>query len=287
MIVFEGDYVLEQCLQQVYPWAHQILIAEGPVAFWQAQGRTTSTDRTNEILHGFPDPDHKIQIVHGQWAEKDEQANAYMPLLAPEIDYLWNLDSDELFFTKDLARIVEILDTVKPATMGFRSFSFFGGFDHTLTGFELEFEFYRVLQVFPGCRWKTHRPPTIDWGNHLPGGYHFSCKQGWEMFGLQMYHYSYVFPKQVQRKTLYYEKAVTKGGNIPDHFHKIWLPWVKGTPETRQEIETRYQGVHEWLPARRGPCFTTSFSGAHPEAIQATLPALKARFERELSDFSI
>ena len=31
MIVFEGDYVLEECLQQVYPYAEQILIAEGPV----------------------------------------------------------------------------------------------------------------------------------------------------------------------------------------------------------------------------------------------------------------
>ena len=54
MIVFEGDYVLQQCLEQVYPFAEQILISEGPVEFWQRQGRTTSLDDTNKILDEFP-----------------------------------------------------------------------------------------------------------------------------------------------------------------------------------------------------------------------------------------
>ena len=48
MIVFEGDYVLRECLQQVYPHASQILIAEGPVKYWQEKGRTTSLDRSRE-----------------------------------------------------------------------------------------------------------------------------------------------------------------------------------------------------------------------------------------------
>ena len=50
MIVFEGDYVLKECLEQVYPFAEQILIAEGPVEFWQREGRTTSPDDTNKIF---------------------------------------------------------------------------------------------------------------------------------------------------------------------------------------------------------------------------------------------
>ena len=73
MIVFEGDYVLKQCLEQVYPFASQILIAEGPVSYWQRQGRTTSLDDTNKILDEFPDPENKIKIVHGQFNEKDDQ----------------------------------------------------------------------------------------------------------------------------------------------------------------------------------------------------------------------
>ena len=71
MIVFEGDFVLHQCLKQIYPFASQILIAEGPVKYWQDQGRTTSTDSTNSILETFPDPANKITVTHGQYAGKD------------------------------------------------------------------------------------------------------------------------------------------------------------------------------------------------------------------------
>ena len=63
MIVFEGDYVLKECLECVYPFAEQILIAEGPVKFWQDQGKITSEDKTNQILQNFPDPDNKIKPV--------------------------------------------------------------------------------------------------------------------------------------------------------------------------------------------------------------------------------
>ena len=66
MIVFEGDFVLRQCLKQIYPFASQILIAEGPVKYWQDQGRITSTDKTNSILETFPDPENKIIITQGK-----------------------------------------------------------------------------------------------------------------------------------------------------------------------------------------------------------------------------
>ena len=78
MIVFEGDYVLKQCLEQLYPHVDQILISEGPVTFWQQRGKTTSEDSTNEILSNFPDPENKLKVVHGQFKEKDDQSNAYM-----------------------------------------------------------------------------------------------------------------------------------------------------------------------------------------------------------------
>ena len=35
MIILNGDQVLEEALHSVYPYAHQILIAEGPVGYWQ------------------------------------------------------------------------------------------------------------------------------------------------------------------------------------------------------------------------------------------------------------
>ena len=63
MIVFNGNYVLQEVLTSIYEYAHQILIAEGPVAYWQTQGYTTSTDGTNDILHEFYDPDKKIKFI--------------------------------------------------------------------------------------------------------------------------------------------------------------------------------------------------------------------------------
>jgi len=108
MIVFEGDYVLESCLESVYPYASQILISEGPVKFWQERGRTTSTDKTNEILENFPDPENKITVVHGQFSEKDDQCNAYMSHINDDIDYVWNLDSDEVYKKKDIERNIVV-----------------------------------------------------------------------------------------------------------------------------------------------------------------------------------
>ena len=59
MIIFNGNHVLNETLESIYPYANQILIAEGPVQFWQDEGYTTSTDGTNEVLDNFPDPENK------------------------------------------------------------------------------------------------------------------------------------------------------------------------------------------------------------------------------------
>lgn len=136
MIVFEGDYVLKECLECVYPFAEQILIAEGPVQFWQDEGKTTSEDNTNEILRNFPDPDGKIKIVHGQFSEKDEQCNAYMQFLNDDIDYFWQIDSDELWKAEDVKKIIKVLEKEKYTSVDVKSCSFYGGFDRYIGGFE-------------------------------------------------------------------------------------------------------------------------------------------------------
>ena len=71
IIVFESDYVLQQCIDQIYPFVDQILITEGPVRFWQDKGKTTSTDHTNMILDNYNDYANKITIIHGQFEEKN------------------------------------------------------------------------------------------------------------------------------------------------------------------------------------------------------------------------
>lgn len=281
MIVFEGDYVLRECLEQLYPHVDQIVVAEGPVKFWQNQGRTTSTDETNAILDTFPDPEKKLSVVHGQFSEKDDQSRAYIELLKPDIDYLWMVDSDEVYRTRDILAVKRFLEEEAPTSIGVQSCSFYGGFGHYLTGFELKTDnFLRIFRYMPGCTWKSHRPPTIDYPTEIPRK-HVNSDEFFAKTGVQMYHYSYVFPRQVYTKTSYY-KTFVANGTIPEYFRTVYLPWVRGNVIQRQMIERQYLGVHEWIPQRRGPCFTTPFVGKHPEAIERNMNQLLTKFRHQL-----
>jgi hypothetical protein len=284
MIVFEGDYVLKQCLDQLYPHVDQILIAEGPVTFWQQLGKTTSGDSTNQILDNYPDPENKLKIVHGQYKEKDDQSNAYMKYISDDIDYLWMVDSDEVYKTQDILKIKEFLELENPTSVGIQSCSFYGGFDHYLTGFELKTDnFLRIFKYVKDTTWLTHRPPTMKYPDNIVKK-HISSLELFQKTGVQMYHYSYVFPTQVYTKTNYYSTFV-KGGTIPNYFKSIYMRWVRGNNISRQMLETLNQGVHEWVPSRRGPCFTKKFLGNHPESIQQTLLELKLKFNEQLSRY--
>lgn len=284
MIVFEGDYVLKECLEQVYPFASQILIAEGPVSYWQRQGRTTSTDDTNKILDEFPDPENKIKIVHGQFKEKDEQCLAYMTNINDDIDYLWNLDSDEVYKTEDLKKIIKFLEEEQPTSVGVRSLSFYGGFDHYLTGFELKRDnFLRIFRFTKGSTWLTHRPPTIKYPEDANiVRKHIDSDTLYQKTGAQMYHYSYVFPRQVHTKIGYYKDSVSRQNCLDNYFKRIYLPWVLGGESRRQKIEAKYRGVHEFKPEVRGDCYTAKFTGEHPEAIQKSMEFLENKIDDQL-----
>ena len=284
MIVFEGDYVLQECLEQVYPFAEQILIAEGPVDYWQRQGRTTSTDQTNNILDTFPDPDNKIKIIHSQFSEKDEQCRAYMQMINEDIDYIWNLDSDEVYKTEDLKKICQFLEAEKPTSVGIRSCSFYGGLDHYLTGFELAKDnFLRIFRVVQGCTWLTHRPPTIAYPpNTNIVRKHMDSESLYNSLGVQMYHYSYVFPDQVYKKVSYYKDSVSKQNCIENYFNEVYLPWMIGK---KTEVEQRFKGAHEFKPSVRGDCFTTAFMDTHPSSISRNIAKIQNTIKLQLKKY--
>ena len=80
-----------------------------------------------------------------------------------------------------------------------------------------------------------------------------------------MYHYSYVFPDQVYKKVNYYKDSVSKENCIDNYFNEIYLPWVKGGDEKKQQVESWFLGVHEFKPHIRGECYTTNFKLTHTE----------------------
>ena len=286
MIIFNGNHVLKETLESIYPYANQILIAEGPVQFWQDEGYTTSTDGTNEVLDNFPDPENKIKIVHSQYSEKDEQCNAYMQFLEGDNDYIWNLDCDEVFQPQDVETIIDLLEREQYTSVGFKSLTFYGGFDRHLTGFEERAQFIRIRKIYPGSYWSTHRPPTVA---HLINDTwpekHLDFNYLADSLGIRMYHYSYVFPDQVHNKLKYYRESLNQHNCLDDYFNQIYIPWVTGDAADKQKIEDKYQGVHEWKPASRGDCFTTAFEGCHPQIVINNIQQLKDKFNSQLETY--
>lgn len=285
MIIFEGNYVLKQILETIYPYANQILISEGPVSYFQQKGLTTSTDGTNEILNNFPDPDNKITIIHSQYKEKDDQCKSHMKYLKGNNNYIWNLDSDEVFKPEDIEKLIGILEKEKYTSVGFKSYSFYGGFDRYITGFEENAEFLRIHKIYPGSRWKSHRPPDVvhllEYEN-LPKK-HLDFNILWEKYGIRMYHYSYVFPDQVYNKIDYYTNAVSNC--IQNYFNEIYLAWVNSDDLKKKIIEDKFQGVHEWLPNLRGDAYTKEFTNKHPLIIQRDMMKLKEKFDNQLKKY--
>lgn len=284
MIVFESDYVLKQCLEQIYPFASQILIAEGPVQYWQQKGRKTSLDGTNAILESFPDPENKIKVVRGQWKEKGEQSNAYMKHLAPDTDYLWMVDADEIYKTGDIKKTIDFLQEERPNVVSVKLITFYGGFERYLTGFEQRFDCRRIFKVTKGATWANHRPPTIKYIGKMPVGRIIGGDEFLERTGVYLYHYSYLFPTQVDLKLGYYKAAVSKDNCIDNYFEDVYLRWMAA--ENKMDIESIYQGVHEFKVHARGDCYTELFDGTHPEAIERDFDILNERIKTELKKYT-
>lgn len=279
IIVFNGDHFLKPCLQSLLPFGN-VVCAEGPVAYWQKRGYTTSVDGTNKILAEF-----NIPTVHGQWAEKDDECNAYMTLVPPDTEFVFHVDADEIWTMPVLESIVSTLNMGDVDSIGFSPYTFYGGFERVLTGFEEEFEWIRVQRYYPGARWATHRPPTINapdgrpWREHRHIGNAATRAMGWRFF-----HFSYVFPSQVDAKVGYYA-ARNPDRVIPNYFNNVYLRWVLGNDITRRLVEDEYSGVHEWRPELRTACRTRLFAEPLPLWIRNQLPELKMRLKDELDGY--
>lgn len=286
MIVFQSDFVLKECLDSIYPFASQILVAEGPVDFFYNKGFETSSDETNSILDGYDDRDKKITIVHGHWKEKDEECNAYMKYLNDDIDYLWQVDSDEIYKEEDVANIISLLEKENPTSVGVKPISFYGGLNKYITGFEQNVDnFLRIFKVTPGCSWKTHRPPTIRYPQqHSITEKHITSEELFEKTNAVMYHYSYVFPIQVRQKIEYYKAKVSGNKCIENYFESVWLRWTLGDDEDKEMIEDFYNGIHEFKPEYRGHSRTKNFTGTHPTEIEKNKDKIKERIARELNE---
>jgi hypothetical protein len=291
MIVFNGDHVLKENLETIYPFANRIIIIEGPVKHYQQMGFKSSTDDTINIIRTFPDPDKKIILTQGQWNEKDDMVKAQERHFSG--DFVWGVDCDEIFRPEDIEKVFKYLDSHPNCySMAFRLRSFYGGFDRYISGFEENFEVHRIQRIIPGqSTWKTHRPPTMIWpptGSTCAEMGHINHMET-DSWGIRIWHYSHVFPKQVKAKMDYY-KSWGGSGIISNYWDNLYVPWMRAsTEEEKLNIEKlpQFVGVQEWIPQRRGPAFTARFDGKHPEAVDKAISTLKKRIEKEAIELKI
>ena len=224
IIVLNGEPFTRYCIKALYPHAFEIIIAEGACEGARGIARDDghSQDGTLEILREIKrleDPENKITIVtaedeghpNGLWqGEKLEQSRAYAKRATG--NYLWQVDIDEFYRDEDIKLLKRVLESDPEITsVSFKQQQFWGGFDYLVDSWLLRRgaeEFHRLFKWGSGFNYTSHRPPTVIDENGVDTRKirWLRAKQTTNM-GIYLYHYSFVFPKQVAEKASYYKNA--------------------------------------------------------------------------------
>lgn len=281
IIVLNGEPFLRYNLRALYPYAHEIIIAEG--ASLRATHAATpdghSIDATLEVIRRFQaeeDPQGKVRLVtaedeghpNGFWpGEKDQQSQAYAKRATG--DWLWQIDIDEFYHPRDIERVLAYLQRHPETTcVTFQGLHFWGSFDYLVDGGlyghprhqgELWGVYRRLFKWGPGYSYVTHRPPTVA----DERGIDISRRRQRCLSDIgpeprpRLFHYVMVLPEQFTRKGAYYEK-------------QGWQ-WEQGRLDKNREVYDEvtlenglrimdHHGTRNWL---------ARFQGEHPPQIAA------------------
>jgi ADP-heptose:LPS heptosyltransferase/predicted O-methyltransferase YrrM/glycosyltransferase involved in cell wall biosynthesis/SAM-dependent methyltransferase len=268
IIVLNGMPLIEPCLKAVYGIAHEILVVEGAVeqCMFAAHPDGSSRDGTVEFMATFPDPQKKIRLIQGRWPEKVDMQNAALSHVTG--DYVWLVDSDEIYKQEDLRKIRSLL-AVDPAItqVNFIPDNFWKCFDYLFVSpsfFKPVHHYRRLFKFKPGSRFATHRPPTLIWPGMDRSTEEMKLLNGTATreMGIYPYHYSYVFDSQVEQKIELYRRygwGEAWGINLEKWYREFYQQW---TPGNRIDLERHYP---IWTGDPRS--YSTPFTGTHPEVM--------------------
>ena len=275
-IVLNGMPFIEHALQAVYDFAHEIIIVEGAVTncLFAANPDGSSIDGTVECIRRFPDPQKKIRLIQGSWPEKCEMHNAALAQVTG--DYIWLMDSDEIYRREDLAKVSEMIRREPAITqINFIPDNFWKGFDHLMVApffFHPDAHYRRIFKFKPGAVFTTHRPPTLVWPGETRSTEQMNCIPGeiTRAMGIIPFHYSYVVESHVAQKIeLYNRYGWGKDWQIEMNawFRECWQAW---TPANRDQIERCWP---VWTGGKNSR--TVPFTGAHPEVMNDFIAAFR------------
>jgi hypothetical protein len=222
IIVLNGEPFTRYCLRSIYPFAHEIIVVEG--GHEDAKSVCTpdghSVDGTLETLYKFKreeDNENKLTIVtkNGFWPKKDELGNDRTPQSRAYAeratgDYLWQVDIDEFYRESDMKKILEMLkEDPSITTISFKQKSFWGDIKYISDAVYLRRNrggWHRIFRWGKNYTYLTHEPPTIIDENGIDMRTKYWIR-GEKMAkkGIFMYHYSLLFPWQVEQKVKVYK----------------------------------------------------------------------------------
>lgn len=278
IIILNGEPFIPYCLRSIYPFAYEIIVVEG--GHEDAKSVCTpeghSIDTTLETLYKFKeeeDTENKLTIVtkNGFWPKKDElgrcrtaQSRAYAEKATG--DYLWQIDIDEFYKEEDMIRIINILKENPDITaVTFPTYTFWGDINFTADSWSLrrgDKYYHRLFKWSTNYKYLTHEPPTVidEKGIDLRKK-HWISGEKMGRKNIFMYHYSLLFPWQVEQKVKVYRDEK------PEECSEI-VQWAEnnyfklGNP---YRVHNLYQ-LPSWLER---------FKGKHPEQIICMMRDIK------------
>jgi len=272
VIVLNGEPFTRYCLRALYPHAHEIIVVEGaaPAAASIATPDGHSTDGTVEALRAFQtheDPEGKVQIVQreGFWSEKDEQSRAYAERATG--DWLWQVDVDEFYRPGDMKAVLAMLDADPEITaVSFPQVTLWGDPRYRVDGWYLRRGadvYHRLFRWRPGHRYAAHRPPTVhdERGRDLRS-LRWVDARAMARRGIELLHYSLLFPKQVREKCAYYRHLELADRPLAEQ----WAEEVFGRLEQPYRVHNVYD-LPSWLER---------YPGGTPPAVDAMMADLRA-----------
>jgi hypothetical protein len=278
IIVLNGEPFTRYCLRSIYPYAHEIIVVEGghKDAWSVCTPDGHSIDGTLAALYKFKeeeDSQNKVTIVtrNGFWPKKDElgndrtpQSRAYAEIATG--DYLWQIDIDEFYREEDMERIIRLLQNEPSITaITFPTHTFWGDINYVSDSWALrrgEKYYHRLFKWSKNYKYLTHEPPTIldENGIDLRQKYWVS---GEEILSKKifMYHYSLLFPWQVEQKVKVYQNEK------PDE--------CSGITEWAEKNYFRLGNPYRVHNLYRYPSWLIRFRGKHPEQILCMMRDIK------------
>lgn len=278
IIVLNGEPFTRYCLRSIYPFAYEIIVVEG--GHEDAKSVCTpdghSVDGTLENLYKFKkeeDPENKLTIVtkDGFWPKKDELGNCRTPQSRAYAeratgDYLWQVDIDEFYKSEDIMKIAKLLSKSPEITaVTFPTYTFWGDIRYTADSFYLRrgaLYYHRLFKWSEKYRYLTHEPPTVIDENGID-----LRKKNWisgkkiKSKGIFMFHYSLLFPWQVEQKVRVYQDEK------PEYYSEV-INWAENN---YFKLGNPFR-VHNLY---RYPSWLERFNGKHPDAVLSMMSDIK------------